>query len=207
MHITDRRAAHVAGVRILLVAGLLGAVASASVFLGNGTSRAAARLAKPAVQSATAGANTTPKVRRKGILVLAGNGTAYDLDSRVADWDPSVGKPWVDQNIEYVPQWKGSTPVLFIAGEPTTDVLMGPRGHWTYQDCADALYNPSFGASNPNTAAGSALNVGHGICVITEDTDKPDSKKPLKTDGGHYVLLVVKARTGSTLTLQVTVWQ
>jgi hypothetical protein len=56
--------------------------------------------------------------------------------------------------------------------------------------------------TGPNVVQGPVLDPGRGICVITQNTTNPR-----KTDGGHYVLLVVVARTGTTLTLQVTVWQ
>jgi hypothetical protein len=49
--------------------------------------------------------------------------------------------------------------------------------------------------------------VGHGICVITQNTFEPGTKELLKSDGGHFALLVVKARTSTTLTAQDTVWQ
>jgi hypothetical protein len=205
MEITSWRAVRRAGARIVLAVGLLGSPTGIAVILTAGTSGAAVQQAATAAAVSPSRQAVTPKVRREGILVLAGNGTAYDLDSRAANWDKSIGVAWVDQNIEYVPSYKGR-PLLLVANEPTTDVLMGTRGHWTYQSCADARYDPSY-SHNPNTIIGSALSVRHGICVITQNTFKPHSKKLLKADGGHYVLLVVKARTGSALTLQVIVWQ
>lgn len=197
------------GVQIPLVAVLLGSavgiITATSVTANAGTSRP--RHARPdaAIAISLPRAEAAPKIRRKGILTLAGGGTAYDLDSRAANWNPSIGVAWTFQNIEYLPHWKGHIPALAIANEPLTDVLMGAWGHWTYQSCAQARYDHSL-PGNPNGVTGSALDVGHGICIITQHTVKPD-KKPLKTDGGHYVLLVVKARTSKTLTLEVTVWQ
>jgi endoglucanase len=201
---------------VLLTAGLLslvlGAAASSSAAVSPSTTASSSTTMSSsaiAASSATAASSPTtagPKVRRQGILTLAGNGTAYDLDSLAANWDPSRGAPWTFQNIEYVPPSKHDAAAVAFAYEPTTDVLMGTRGHWTYKDCADAKYDPSYGRGNPNNITGSALNVGHGICVITTNTYK-SNKKPLKTDGGHYALLVVKARTATKLTLQVTVWQ
>jgi hypothetical protein len=181
------------------VTALLGAAAIASAFLAAGTDAAAAPAGR-GEKAAPARMAATPKVRRQGTLPLS-NGTAYDLDSLVPGWDSSSGKPWVAQNIMYAATGDNGLPVLDIAGAPATDVLMGTRGPWNYQSCATAHYDFSY-VNNPNVAAGSALSPGHGICVITRNT-----KQPLKTDGGHYVLLVVKARTNTTLTLQITVWQ
>ena len=182
--------------RIVLITGLVAII--------TGTVTMPAAFASGNAGHTRSVAKVTPKVRREGIFALSGNGAAYDLDSRAANWGQTIGQPWTDQNIEYFP---GHTPVLAIAGEPASDVLMGNRGHWTYQDCANARYDSSFSASNPNTAKGSALNVGHGICVITQNTFEPGTKTLLKSDGGHFALLVVKARTGTTITVQVTVWQ
>jgi len=196
MRMTSWRAVRCTGSRIVLITGLVAVV--------TGTATMPAASASGNAGHARSAAGVTPKVRREGILALSGNGAAYDLDSRAASWGQTIGKAWTDQNIEYFP---GRVPLLAIAGEPATDVLMGTRGHWTYQDCADANYDSSYTASNPNTAKGSALNVGHGICVVTQNTFEPGTKKPLKSDGGHFALLVVKARTSNTLTLRVTVWQ
>jgi hypothetical protein len=140
------------------------------------------------------------KVRRTGALVLLGNNTAYDLDSLAKNWDPLTNAAWVTQNIVYVPNFKPGVPGLEIAQSPATDVLMGAKGPWTYQDCARAPFDPSYNSGNPNVAKGSALDVGHGICIRTVDTSA-------KHDGGHLVLIVIKARTSRALTVEVTVWQ
>lgn len=145
-------------------------------------------------------------VRRRGILVLRGNNTAYDLDSLAPDWDPLRNAPWAGQNIVYLPDVSGGQPGLRIAGEPASDVLMGAGGPWSYRDCRHASYDQQGAPDNPNVPVGAALDVGHGICVRTADTVTPDGA-PLKTDGSHYVLLVVKARTAAALTLAVTVWR
>lgn len=145
-------------------------------------------------------------VRRRGILVLPGNNTAYDLDSLAPGWDPLRNAPWTDQNIVYLPDLSGGRPGLLIAGEPASDVLMGAAGPWSYRDCQHADYDPRAAPDNPNVPVGDALDVGHAICVRTSDTVTP-AGGPLKTDGGHYVLLVVKARTAAALTLAVTVWR
>jgi hypothetical protein len=148
-----------------------------------------------------AGPLRTPPIRRHGTLRLLGNGTAYDLDSLAKNWDASIGVPWVAQNIMYAPFGNNGKPILDIAFAPATDVLMGKGGHWNYRSCATAHYDPSY-VKNPNVATGKALNVGHGICIITRNT-----KHPRKTDGGHYVLLVIKSITNTALTVQVTVWK
>jgi hypothetical protein len=145
-------------------------------------------------------------IRRQGTLVLSGDNTAYDLDSLRPDWNPLRNAPWVDQNIVYVPDFAGGAPGLRIADEPASDVLMGSRGPWTYRDCLHARYDRAAAPANPNVPAGPALDIGHGICVHTSDTTTPDGAL-LKSDGGHYVLLVVRARTPATLTLAVTVWK
>jgi hypothetical protein len=134
--------------------------------------------------------------------MLGDGATSYDLDSTASDWDASTG-PWVSQNIQYFPdQENGREPTLNIAEEPVDEVVLGTGGHWTYQDCAAARYNGSYNPKiNPNYAIGAAIDPGHGICVLTFDNTSS------KTDGGHYALLVVKARTNTTLTLQITVWQ
>jgi WD40 repeat protein len=139
--------------------------------------------------------STVPAIRRQEVLILDGNGTAYDLDSLAANWAPSSGTPWTAQNIMYVP----GIPILDIAGAPATDVLLGSEGGWSYQTCADAHYDPSF-VDNPNVPEAAALDPGNGICVETENTSQ-------KRDGGHFALLVVLARTQAQLTLQVTIWQ
>jgi hypothetical protein len=193
------------GVRSVSLVGLIVVTACAALIARATTSQAATGQGRAVTAPGQTHPGVTPKVRRRGILVLLGNGTAYDLDSRAAGWDPLVGASWTAQNIMYVPHWKGTVPALFIAGEPADDVLMGAKGPWSYQSCASAPYDRNL-AGNPNTAAGSALDIGHGICVITTNTLQPDGK-PLKTDGGHFVLLVVKARGGGTLTLEITVWQ
>jgi hypothetical protein len=147
--------------------------------------------------------NGTPSVLRHGVLVLLGNGTGYDLDSPVSDWSPSIGVPWQMQNIEYVPDFtNGDVPGLLIAQAPATDVLMGYRRNWSYQDCANATFDPSYNPTNPNVPDGPALDIGHGICIETRNTSVP-----LKNDGGHLVLIVVKARSSSSLTIEVTVWK
>lgn len=182
--------------RLRRVIAVLCAAIAALAFLAVGTRADAAVRGHKGAH--TAG---TPKVRRHGTLVLLGNGTAYDLDSLAANWSSSRGVAWVTQNVMYVPTGDHGKPILDIAFSPATDVLMGSRGPWTYRSCAKAHFDPSY-VNNPNAAIGSALNPGHAICVITRST-----KQPRKTDGGHFVLLVVKARTNTTLTLQVTVWQ
>jgi hypothetical protein len=142
-----------------------------------------------------------PAIRHQGTLVLLGNGTTgYNLDSTASDWGKANGS-WVWQNIQYFPD-SGGVPALNIANAPASDVVLGAGGHWTYQDCKDARYlqygNPQIKKNNP---VGPAVNPGHGICVLTFDNTST------KTDGGHYALLVVVARTSATLTLRITVWQ
>jgi hypothetical protein len=154
----------------------------------------------PDTSPVTSSDNGTPPIRHQGTLVLLGNGqTSYDLDSTASDWGAADGS-WQSQNVQYFPVNSNGVPMLDIANAPENDVLMGTAGHWTYQDCANARYIQSFAASNPNSPLDKALDPGHGICVLTFDT-------PAKTDGGHYALLVVLARTGTTLTLRITVWQ
>jgi len=161
----------------------------------------AAAAARPAAGHVSAGRQSpqqaegrvTPQaswpVRRHGRLVLAGNGTAYDLDSLRPDWDSSVGVAWTAQNIEYAP----AVPGLLIAGAPYTTALLGTGGHWTHRDCVRAKYG-----GVPN---GKAVHVGHGMCIRTINV------RGKKTDGGHLALIVVLARSRSSLTLQVTVWR
>jgi hypothetical protein len=84
---------------------------------------------------------------------------------------------------------------------------MSGKGPWSYQDCSTAPYWVHASVPGPNVIEGAILDPGRGICVITQDTTVPHTSKPLKTDGDHYVLLVVVSRTSTTLTLEVTVWQ
>ena len=196
------------GKRSALAAALLTLLAAIAYPTG---SRALAAGSTPVRGGATRAttaptAKATPQVRRHDVLVLAGNGTAYDLDSLALNWDSSIGTAWTVQDIEYIPDYTKHIPALAIANEPTTDVRMGKRKNLSYQDCANAKYDPSYSSSNPNNLAGAAIGVGQAICVITQDTKGPHGK-PLKSDGGHYALLVVTARTASALTLAVTVWQ
>jgi hypothetical protein len=141
---------------------------------------------------------TAPAVRRHGVLVLDDKGTAYDLDAPPPGWNSSIGVPWSFQNISYY-HHQG----LGISDEPITDVVMGTGGNWTYQDCARAYYNQSY-TDNSNNIGMSDLRTGLGICVHTENDPK---NNPGKTDGGHYVLLVVQNVSSTALTLEVTVWQ
>jgi hypothetical protein len=155
--------------------------------------------ASPAAPAVPAG----PAVRHQGILVLQGDGlTSYDLDSTASDWGAATGT-WVSQNIQYFPdQENNGQPTLNLADEPQHDVLLGKGGNWTYTDCAHANYIQSFDANvNPNYLIGSAIAPGSGICVQTFDNT------PYKHDGNHYALLVVLARSDTTLTVRIVVWQ
>jgi hypothetical protein len=128
-------------------------------------------------------------VRRHGVLVLAGNGTAYDLDSLAVNWDPSIGVPWTVQNIEFAP----GIPGLYIADAPYTTALMGTSGRWSHSDCVHAHYG--------GVPQRTAIHVGHAICIRTRNVRRK------KSDGGHYVLIIVKNRSRHSLTLEVTVWR
>jgi hypothetical protein len=140
-------------------------------------------------------------VRRQSVLVLDNQGTAYDLDSLSANWHSSSGATWTFQNIEYYPEAGGG---LGLADEPETDVLMTGSGPWTYEDCVNAPYDPSQSPGNPNNISLADLTRGRGICVHTRNDP---NNNPGKTDGGHYVLLVVQSRGPQGLTLEVTVWK
>jgi hypothetical protein len=139
------------------------------------------------------------------LLVLQGNGTAYDLDSLAPDWDPIAGHTWIDQNIAYVPDGDNGKPLVQLSGSPATDVVMSGKGPWTYQQCSSAPYGENQSIPGPNVIAGAALDIGRGICVETQNAPLTSSGGP-KTDGGHYAVLVVKAITPTALTLEVTVW-
>jgi hypothetical protein len=145
-------------------------------------------------------------VRRQGILVLVGNGTAYDIDSLAPNWAPLANHSWIEQNIEYAPAGNNGKPIVLFAGSPYTDVVMNGKGPWSYQDCATAPYGANHSLPGPNAITGPALDIGGGICVETEDTPLTSSGGP-KTDGKHYALLIVQSITPTTLTLKVTVWQ
>jgi hypothetical protein len=138
-------------------------------------------------------------------LVLQGNGTAYDLDSKASDWDAISGHSWIDQNISYVPDGDNGKPLVQFSGSPGTDVVMSGSGPWSYHACANAPYGVNQSIPGPNVIAGAALDIGRGICVETQNVPLTSLSGP-KTDGGHYALLVVRAITPTTLTLEVTVW-
>jgi hypothetical protein len=158
--------------------------------------------ASPQAPSPIAGSQ--PGIRKQAVLILDNQGTAYDLDSLASDWDPRPsGTHWTFQNIEYYPGTGGG---LAISDEPVTDVIMTGNGPWTYEDCVDAPYNADDSASNPNNISVSDLIPGRGICVHTRNDPV---NNPGKTDGGHYVLLVVQPPNPSypnDLIVKVTVW-
>jgi hypothetical protein len=140
-----------------------------------------------------------------GTLVLASNGTAYDLDSLVAGWDPIAGHNWVAQNIAYDPTGDKGKPVVMFAGSPATDVVMSGEGPPSYRACAHAPYDPNASTTGPDVIDGPALDIGREICVETSEVPLTSTGGP-KTDGNHFALLVVKAITQDALTLAVTVW-
>jgi hypothetical protein len=135
-----------------------------------------------------------------------GNGTAYDIDSLAANWAPLINHSWIKQNIAFEPDGNSGKPLVLFAGSPYTDVVMTGTGPWSYQDCASAPYGANHSLNGPNIITSPALDVGHGICVETQNTASTSNGGP-KTDGGHYALLVVQGITSTTLTLKVTVWQ
>ncbi len=135
----------------------------------------------------------------QGILVLAGNGTAYDLDAVKSGWKPLANHAWVTQNIMYAPSGNNGAALIDIAGSPYTDVVMTGSGPWTFQDCEKAPYGANPSTKGPNAVTGASLKVGKGICIETQDT-------ATKSDGGHYVLLVIKSITSAEVTLMATVW-
>lgn len=204
-------------VELPLLAGVIGVLVVACLAAGGIYSYVSRPPARPVVASTAPATSTTtlvpaspdtspssvaPPIRHQGILVLLGNGaTSYDLDSTASNWGAAEGS-WLWQNMQYFPNDGSGQPELAIANAPASDVLLGTSGHWTYQDCANADY---IGYSDPdyskNDTVGSAVYPGHGICVLTFNNTAT------KTDGGHYALLVVLARTPVTLTLQITVWQ
>jgi len=146
----------------------------------------------------------TPPIRNQGVLVLQGDGlTSYDLDSTASNWGVGTGISWISQNIQYFPdQENNGQPTLNLPYEPEHDVLLGKGDHWTYADCAHANYIQSYDSkTNPNYLIGNAIAPGKAICVQTFDNT------PQKHDGGHYALLIVLARSDTTLTMRITVWQ
>jgi hypothetical protein len=148
----------------------------------------------------------SPAVRRQGILILAGNGTAYDIDSLAPNWAPLINHSWISQNIAYLPTGNNGKPLVLFAGSPYTDVVMSGKGPWSYQDCASAPYGVNHSTTGPNVITGPALEIGRGTCVETEDAPLTSNGGP-KTDGKHYALLMVRGITSTTLALEITVWQ
>jgi len=205
---TEVRAARINAKAVIAAAVIAGVFALAANSLTNQLKSGSAQPAAPATAGAThqspaQPAGATPaagKVLRHAKLVLLGNGTAYDLDSAAAGWDPLANHSWITQNIAYLPHGYNSRPLVELAGSPGTDVVMAGKGPWSYQDCANAPYFVNSSTTGPNVITGPALDTSRGICVTTQDTGS-------KKDGNHYVLLVVLGQTSSTLTLEVTVWQ
>lgn len=136
---------------------------------------------------------------------MPGDGTAYDLDSLSADWDPIAGHNWIEQNIAYDPLGDNGKPVVQFAGSPATDVVLSGEGSPSYQVCAHAPYDPNASTTGPSALDGAALDIGREICVQTSNVPRTSTGGP-KTDGNHFALLVVKAITPAALTLEVIVW-
>jgi hypothetical protein len=130
---------------------------------------------------------------------LQGNGTAYDLDAVNHGWDPLANHTWVTQNIMYAPTGNSGLPVIDIAQSPYTDVVMDGPGPWGYKDCANAPYGADPSTTGPNAVAGKSLRVGEGVCVETINT-------PVKPDGNHIALLVIKSISNDEVVVDVTVW-
>jgi hypothetical protein len=189
-----------------IIAAVLGGIGviTAALITRSSPQPAASPAASPVVQAAkcspaSAAENIPPgQLLGQGLLVLEGNGTAYDLDAVNCGWDPLAGHTWVAQNIEYGPTGNSGKPIIDITDSPASNVLMGTRGPWDYQACMNARWDPSY-VDNPNPVTGAALRVGEGICIKTEDTET-------KTDGTHVVLLQIRAVNSREVTAWVTVW-
>lgn len=134
-----------------------------------------------------------------GILVLQGDGTAYDLDAVKTGWAPLANHTWITQNIMYDPTGYNGAPLIDIAGSPYTNVVMSGSGPWTYANCAAVHYGANPSTVGPNAVTGASLKVGEGICVRTRNT-------AIKSDGNHFALLVIKKVTQEQVTVDVTVW-
>ncbi len=192
------------GARAAIVAAIIGAVAVIAAVL---IPMLAHSSSAPQTSQATGGTNsvatgeTGPAGQQlgTGLLVLPGDRTAYDLDAVNHGWDPLAQHAWVTQNIMYDSTGNNGAPLIDIAGSPATDVLMPGTGPWTYHDCATAPYRADSPTTGPNAITGASLKAGKGICVETENTGT-------KSDGNHYVLLVLKSVTPEQVTAQVTVW-
>jgi hypothetical protein len=131
--------------------------------------------------------------------MLGDGATSYDLDSTASNWDAGTGN-WVSQNIQYFPyQETRKSPPSTSPKSRLMKLYWAPAGTGPIRIALkQTITNPKI---NPNYAIGAAIDPGHGICVRTVDNTA------VKTDGGHYALLVVLARTSTTLTLEITVWQ
>jgi hypothetical protein len=120
-----------------------------------------------------------PAKHNTGELTLPNDGaTSADLDSTASDWGVHKG-PWTGSGIAYGGDGLG------LSGSPGNTALMGSGGGWTYASCrTDASYG--------SAAQGTAIDPGHGICY--------------ETNAGRQALIVVKSRTDSAITLDITVW-
>jgi hypothetical protein len=126
-------------------------------------------------------ATQDPAVHNSGELTLPNDGSSADLDSTARDWGIHKGT-WTGAGIAY-----GGTD-LGLDGSPYNTALMGSGGGWTYASCRNGA---PYGAA-PEGAQGTAIDPGHGICYWTR--------------AGRQALMVVKSRTDSAITLDVTVW-
>ncbi|MFI7434107.1 hypothetical protein [Micromonospora haikouensis] len=142
----------------------------------------------PRTPSPTDPADPTGQVRRSGTLVMT-DYTAYDLDSKAANWSPT-GDDWgPDRDVAYASRWADADGDAVIGRkDPKYVALLSGGGPWQRADCVHAPY------SEPSARpVGDRLTQGRAICVVTS--------------AKRYALLVVTGKAPGQLTVRVTVWQ
>ncbi|MFG1951408.1 hypothetical protein [Micromonospora sp. NPDC048830] len=143
----------------------------------------------PPPPSPTGPVIVTDPVRRSGTLVMA-DYTAYDLDSKAADWNPTKDDWGPNRDVGYASWWPDASNDAVVSREDPRYAASLPRDSdpWRRADCVRARYGEP--SARP---IGDRLLVGRGICVVTSD--------------GRYALLVVTRSVNHQLTVRVTVWE
>ncbi|MEO3776473.1 hypothetical protein ABGB16_06410 [Micromonospora sp. B11E3] len=139
--------------------------------------------------SPTGPVTVTDPVRRSGTLVMA-DYTAYDLDSKAADWNPTKDDWGPNRDVGYASWWDDVQNDAVVSREDPRYAASLPKdsGPWRRADCVRARYGEP--SARP---VGERLLEGRGICVVTSD--------------GRYALLVVTRSVQHQLTVRVTVWE
>ena len=137
----------------------------------------------------------TPTVRHQGRLVFPSDGTAFDLDSRAANWTPSRGVASNGiQDIEYVAGFDNQRYSGFLfTGSPWSVALLGKNAPQDWDSCHSVNYGGDGNAKHlTNYPAGAAIGKGRAIC--------------LHTPAGNTALLQIESVPASTVTVHIIAW-